>query len=75
MSEKPKELKLVFAPGCFDTFEGTQEELDELMAEIQASFDSGEMLEKGTAVDLDDLSDEDYDSIMNSVDDTPRKLQ
>lgn len=75
MSDAPKEIKLVFAPGCFDTFEGTQEELNELMADIQASFDSGEMLEKGTAVDLDDLSDEDYDSIMNSVDDTPRKLQ
>jgi hypothetical protein len=75
MSEKPKELKLVFAPGCFDTFEGTQEELDELMAEIQASFDSGEMLEKGTAVDLDDLSDEDFEVIMNAVDDTPRQLQ
>ena len=75
MSEEPKELKLVFAPGCFDTFEGTQEELNELMAEIQASFDSGEMLEKGTAVDLDDLSDEDFDAIMNSVDETPRQLQ
>jgi len=75
MSEEPKELKLVFAPGCFDSFEGTQEELDELMAEIQASFDSGEMLEKGTAVDLDDLSDEDFEAIMNAVDDTPRQLQ
>lgn len=75
MSEAPKELKLVFAPGCFDTFEGTQEELNELMAEIQASFDSGELLEKGTAVDLDDLSDEDYDAIMNAADDAPRQLQ
>jgi len=74
MSEN-KDLKLVFAPGCFDTFEGTQEELEELMAEIQASFDSGEMLEKGTDVDLDSLSDEDYEALMRAVDDTPRQLQ
>lgn len=27
--------KVVFAPGCFDQFEGTQEELDEFVSEIQ----------------------------------------
>lgn len=26
--------KIVFAPGCFDDFVGTQEELDELIADI-----------------------------------------
>lgn len=40
-----KDLKLEFAPGAFDGFEGTQEELDELMAEIQKAFESGELLE------------------------------
>ena len=25
-----KDLKIQFAPGCFDSFEGTQEELDKL---------------------------------------------
>ena len=67
-----KELKLVFAPGCFDTFEGTQEELDELMAEIQASFDSGEMLEQSTPVDLNNLSDEDLEAIASTQ---PRLIQ
>ena len=66
------ELKLVFAPGCFDTFEGTQEELDELMAEIQASFDSGEMLEQSTPVDLNNLSDEDLEAIASTQ---PRLIQ
>ena len=33
-----KEIKIEFAPGCFDSFEGTQEELNELMAEIQNMF-------------------------------------
>ena len=31
--DQPK-LKLVFAEGCFDDFDGTQEELDTLIAEI-----------------------------------------
>lgn len=48
-SGKPK---LVFAPGCFDNFEGTQEELQELIAEIQRMFDSGEA--QMHAVPIDD---------------------
>ena len=27
--------KIVFAPGCFDDFVGTQEELDEMVADIK----------------------------------------
>ena len=37
--------KIVFAPGCFDTFEGTQEELSELMADLQKSLDDGTFFE------------------------------
>ena len=33
-----KKLQVEFAPGAFDTFEGTQEELDQLMAEITDTF-------------------------------------
>lgn len=47
--DKPK---LVFAPGCFDNFEGTQEELEELIAEIQRMFESGEA--QAMAVPIDD---------------------
>ena len=54
-------MKLVFAPGAFDTFEGTQEELNELVAEIQRMFDSGEMLEKSRQVDINELIEEDPD--------------
>lgn len=76
MSDTPKELKLVFAPGCFDTFDGTQEELDELMRDIQSSFDSGELLEKGTPVDFDSLTDEEYEELMNALgSEEPRLLQ
>jgi len=76
MTAPTEDLKLVFAPGCFDSFEGTQEELDALMAEIQSLFDSGEMLEQGTLVDYDDLSDEDLETVARLVDDSdPRQLQ
>lgn len=47
-SGKPK---LVFAPGCFDNFEGTQEELQELIAEIQRLFDSGEAQMQAVPID------------------------
>ena len=57
MSDAP--LKVVFAPGCFDSFEGTQEELDELMAEITETFAnmSPEELEaQSREIDLEDLA-------------------
>lgn len=43
MSEK--KLEIVFAPGCFDSFDGTQEELQELLAEIRQMAENGTLLE------------------------------
>ena len=54
-----KKIKIEFAPGCFDNFEGTQEELDELVAEITRMVESGDLLEEGNAVDMDSLMEED----------------
>jgi hypothetical protein len=34
-------MEVVFAPGCFDGFEGTPEELAELVAEIRQKFATG----------------------------------
>ena len=56
MNKKPE---IVFAPGCFDAFEGTQEELDEMIAEIQRMAESGELFENSQPLDLDDLTEED----------------
>ena len=64
MTEEKKELKIEFAPGCFDSFEGTQEELNELIAEIKNMFTSGEFLEKSVP-----LSEEDFDDIPEEVQD------
>lgn len=77
MSEKklPNGMKLVFAPGCFDSFEGTQEELDALVKEIEEGFMNGTFFEKAkpmTEEDLDELSDaqlEALEKLFNAVED------
>jgi len=52
-----KKIELEFAPGCFDNFEGTQEELDELIADLQQLANSGELFDELgiTADDLDNI--------------------
>lgn len=60
MTEK---LKIEFAPGCFDTFTGTQEELDELIGEIKRLVDTGEIFDKCVPLDLEDLSEEDLNML------------
>jgi len=57
--EKDEPMKLVFAPGCFDGFEGTQEELDAMQAEIMELFTSGDFFANSTPVDMDALMEED----------------
>lgn len=56
---KDKEIEIVFAPGAFDSFEGTQEELDALVKEIETMAKSGELLEKSQPVNIDDMEIED----------------
>lgn len=57
-----KKIEIKFVPGCFDSFSGSQEELDELMAEIQKMADSGELFEKSQPLDIDELIDDDPDA-------------
>lgn len=54
-----KKLKIEFAPGCFDNFDGTQEELDDLIATIQESIESGDFFEKARPLDIDEILEED----------------
>ena len=63
--EKDKELKVVFAPGSFDHFDGTQEELDELMAEIKSMFE-GKSREEIEAM-ATPLSELDFEELPESV--------
>ena len=80
MTEEKKAHTLEFAPGCFDSFEGTQEELDQMVAEIQRMFESGEMETNSRRVDIEELFEEDPDvaeKIFQTLQDDaePRKLQ
>ena len=52
-----KKLKVVFAPGSFDNFDGTQEELDEMLAEIHRLVDTGELFERATALTEDSFDE------------------
>ena len=56
---KEKEITLSFEPGCFDNFEGTQEELDEFLEELTRQIASGEFFENADTFDIDELDIED----------------
>ncbi len=75
MTEK-KPLKITFAPGCFDNFDGTQEELDDLMKTIQDMFDSGEAQLKAIPVEdiLDEFTEEELLEIFQQDTDEPKTL-
>ena len=60
MTDKKEPLKVVFEPGCFDHFDGTQEELDGLMAEIQdmfANMTPEELKAQSRAIDINELAE------------------
>ena len=59
--DEMKDLKIEFAPGCFDNFEGTQEELDELMSSITEMFRNGEA-KNARQLDLDDLDEQESEA-------------
>jgi hypothetical protein len=63
MSQDHKPIQVEFAPGCFDDFEGTQEELDSMIKELTLMLQTQtleELEEQGfnvCCVDESDLSD------------------
>jgi len=68
-----KKIKIEFAPGAFDSFDGTQEELNKLIAEIHRMAESGELLEQSD--DLDDLDPTEYAKLQSQMSSGPRVLQ
>jgi len=58
--DKPK-IEIHFAPGAFDAFEGTQEELDEFVAEVTKEFErmyeDGSLLENSESIDPTDIDE------------------
>jgi hypothetical protein len=51
---KKKQIKIEFAPGAFDQFDGTQQELDEFIAELHRMAESGELEEHSQSLDDDE---------------------
>jgi hypothetical protein len=77
-------IKIQFAPGAFDDFDGSQEELDELMTQIQSMIADGSLFEKSKSVDIDALlesNDPDDQALAEKLlrnfgdEETPRNLQ
>ena len=59
-NKEPKEVQVEFAPGAFDQFEGTQEELEALQAEILEMFKNksgSEIQAMSNVLTLEDLED------------------
>lgn len=68
--DNPDELKIVFAPGCFDAFTGTQEELAEIMATIRQTF-SG--LKPGEIPPgAEPMTDADYEEVARALAESQR---
>ena len=57
-------LKLIFAEGCFDDFDGTQEELADFIAEIQNMANNGTLMDG--AVELKDDESEALHNLLKS---------
>ena len=64
-TNEPTEIKVEFAPGAFDHFDGTQDELDELVAEIQKMF-AGKSREEIEAMSRP-MSEEDFEELPDEV--------
>jgi hypothetical protein len=77
-----KKMKVTFAPGAFDHFEGTQEELDEMVKEIQTMFTEltpEELESRSRAVSIDelledeDISDDQFEQILTALVGNPKR--
>lgn len=51
-------MKIIFSDGCFDNFNGTQEELDELVSELQRMAEDGTLFENSVQLSLADMVNE-----------------
>jgi hypothetical protein len=58
-----KKTEIVFAPGCFDDFEGTQQELDEMIADLRKMVEDGTIMENSSPVEI---SDDEFIDMMNA---------
>ena len=55
---EPEDMDVEFAPGCFDDFKGTQEELDALIEELKRQIKTGEFFENSKT-----LTEEEFEEL------------
>lgn len=75
---KKTPLQVEFDPGAFDHFEGTQEELDQLIAEIRHTFETmtpEQLAERSRIVDWDELVEDNPEVAQRILDQEKRTLQ
>jgi hypothetical protein len=77
MPNDKKKIHVEFAPGAFDGWEGTQEELDQFVAEITRMAESGELEENSIDITDDEawdaLSDDEKEIIESSLSDGQKR--
>ena len=71
MNHTDKKIKITFAPGCFDNFDGSQEDLDNLIKELNSLAKSGKLLQNSELLETFD----DFDDITIFKSHTKRLLQ
>lgn len=49
--------KIVFMDGCFDSFEGTQEELNELVESIKSMIEDGSIMSEAVPLSLEESNE------------------
>ena len=67
-----KKIKVEFAPGCFDSFDGTQQELDDIVAHIREMAESGQLEELSQPLTddvLEELSEEEQQFLLEQLED------
>ena len=75
---KKTPLQVEFDPGAFDHFEGTQQELDQLIAEIRHTFETmtpEQLAERSRIVDWDELVEGNPEVAQRILDQEKRTLQ
>ena len=63
-----KKLKVEIAPGAFDNFEGTQEELQDLLAQIHQMAENGTLFENSRPV-----SDEEAEAVWRRIEEAAKR--
>ena len=66
--DNEKKITIEFAPGAFDNFDGDQNELDELVAELTRMATDGTLLEESEPLDLEELFDKDPEAALRLAD-------